>query len=192
MHRLVEVERGGWIDRDERNVGEIGLGEPRLARRALGFGQHLGRERLGHANLSADRREGLAQPVTGRCEANGSTWHPASLRRPPLSAQRATRLEVDTERGVDPLAEFPGGVLTPIPVSVAKSEDECRYHPSSIDLERHRKRRRAPMPTPASSPWWPTVRGRRRGRRASRPSSWARARGSSKAACDGSARAHAA
>ena len=56
VKRLVEVHRARWVDRDERDVGAVELGELRVGGSLLGGLQHLGRELRRDPLVPLDRR----------------------------------------------------------------------------------------------------------------------------------------
>jgi len=60
---LVEVDRAGRIERDERHIGAVGMLNRHALRGRFGFRQYLRREVVGDVELGADHRQSARQRV---------------------------------------------------------------------------------------------------------------------------------
>ncbi|CAM5257879.1 hypothetical protein SALBM311S_03875 [Streptomyces alboniger] len=80
VHRLVQVGGAGGVDGEERDVRGVLGGEHGCLRRALGLGEHLRRETLGHREFGAQCGEGGPERGFGCAgHADAAAGHTASV-----------------------------------------------------------------------------------------------------------------
>ena len=75
VQRLVEVHRARRVDRHERHVGEIRIGQTWIGGRRGGLLEHVRQERLGDLQLGAELGEHRAQLVARDREPDRSSRH---------------------------------------------------------------------------------------------------------------------